>query len=77
MSRRIGPGTCTGGVKGHPARSVKVTTREGNYSAFNGYRFTPSDYSAVRCFVAGCGHVWRTKADYVDSLPDAPEDWWR
>lgn len=40
-----------------------------NYSAFNGYHRTPSDYSLVRCTVAGCNKAWRTKAAYVDRLP--------
>lgn len=47
-----------------------MTARKGNRSAFNGYRWTPSDYSEVRCTV--CGRSWRTKAKYVDALPDAP-----
>lgn len=48
-----------------------VVTYRGNFSAFNGYRFTPSDYSEVTCRVVqgGCGARWRTKAKYVDSLP--------
>lgn len=44
-----------------------VYVRKANYSAFNGYHKTPSDYSEVRCPV--CGRVWRTKAAYVDTLP--------
>jgi hypothetical protein len=75
MAERVGSGTCAGGVKGHPLDSCKVIVRRANYSAFNGYRYTPSDYSAVRCFVEGCGARWRTKAGYVDLLPDAPTDW--
>jgi len=47
-----------------------VVVRCGNYSAFNGYHFTPSDYSLVRCTT--CGSHWRTKAAYVAVLPDAP-----
>lgn len=49
-----------------------VVQRKCNHSAFNGYHFTPSDYSAVQCNPAtgGCGRVWRTKAAYVDKLPD-------
>lgn len=39
----------------------------GNYSAFNGNRFTPSDYSQIVC--TRCGSVWRTKAAYVNTLP--------
>lgn len=46
-----------------------VSVLRGNYSAFNGYRFTPSDYSEVRC--ERCGVRWRTKAAYVDTLPRA------
>lgn len=46
-----------------------VTVREANYSAFNGYRRTPSAYSEVRCMI--CGRRWRTKAAYVKTLPDA------
>lgn len=45
-----------------------VVQRRCNRSAFNGYRKTPSDYSQVRC--CACHSVWRTKAAYVDSLPD-------
>jgi hypothetical protein len=46
-----------------------VEIRKANYSAFNGGRRTPSDYSQVRC--TACPAVWRTKAAYVDRLPDA------
>jgi hypothetical protein len=45
-----------------------VRVRRGNYSAFNGYRFTPSAYSLVRC--PACPATWRTKAAYVTHLPD-------
>ncbi len=45
-----------------------VTVRKANYSAFNGYHRTPSPYSEVRC--PTCPTVWRTKAKYVDTLPD-------
>lgn len=38
-----------------------------NHSAFNGYHYTPSDYSEVTCMA--CGSVWRTKAAYVAELP--------
>jgi uncharacterized Zn finger protein len=50
-------------------RDIEVLQRRCNYSAFNGYKRTPSDYSTVRC--RKCGAVWRTKAAYVDSAPDA------
>ncbi len=52
-----------------PDRSKwRVLTRNGNYSAFNGYRYAYSDYSSICCLV--CDMHWRTKAAYVDSLPD-------
>jgi hypothetical protein len=53
----------------------RVTARKCNYSAFNGYRWSPSDYSEVICDVTagGCGARWRTKAAYVYEIPDA--DW--
>lgn len=37
-----------------------------NYSAFSGYHWTASDYSAVQCHT--CRAVWRTKAHYVKEL---------
>lgn len=37
-----------------------------NFSAFNGWRKQPSDYSSVRC--VECGFSWRTKAGYVSKL---------
>lgn len=54
--------------KGHKGSWV-VVVRNGNYSAFNGYRFTPSAYSLVRCRADGM--IWRTRAAYVAGLPDA------
>lgn len=51
-----------------------VVARNGNRSALNGYHWTPSDYSAIYCLETGA--YWRTKADYVRRLPDAPEGWW-
>lgn len=57
-----------------------VIQRNANASAFNGYRLTYSDYSAVQCHA--CGHVWRTKAAYVTDLKNGqnvynlpPEQW--
>ncbi len=49
----------------------RVWTLLANYSAFNGYRRTYSDYSEVSCEreEGGCGAIWRTKARYVHSLP--------
>ena len=46
----------------------RVIVRKANYSAFNGYRRTPSAYSDIQC--GECGGRWRTNAAYVDSLPD-------
>lgn len=37
-----------------------------NHSAFNGYRWTPSEHSTVQC--RSCSAVGRTKAAYVDHL---------
>ncbi len=51
--------------------SWMVRTRKANYSAFNGYHYTPSDYSEVIC--PACPGRWRTKANYVDDLPDEPQ----
>lgn len=48
----------------------RVTVRKANYSAFSGGKRTPSAYSQVRCLV--CGATWRTKANYVERLADAP-----
>lgn len=57
--------------------SWRVYQRRGNRSAFSGYHWTPSDYSAVLCLDCYGGErgedstaIWRTKADYVDGLPD-------
>ena len=48
-------------------RKWVVTQYHCNYSAFNGYRYTPSDYSQVYCKV--CRGIWRTKGAYVEQLP--------
>lgn len=55
-------------VKEHRPR-WEVLQRRYNRSAFNGYRRTPSAYSLVYC--PECGGVWRTKAAYVNGLPDS------
>ena len=47
-----------------------VTARECNYSAFNGYRRTPSAYSEVWCLDCSHGGIWRTKAKFVARLRD-------
>lgn len=65
--RGLPRGGCTD-RKAHRPLHWYVTVRKANYSAFNGGRRTPSDYSEVRCFK--CGARWRTKAAYVDELPD-------
>ena len=53
-------------------RRIVVRTFMGNYSAFNGYHFTASDYSEVVC--VDCLTSWRTKAKYVGTLPRIPEN---
>lgn len=59
----------------HRPRSehIVVIDRLCNYSAFNGYRYTPSDYSAVLCTT--CGASWRTKAAWVAECRDASSAW--
>lgn len=54
---------CEEQQKGLLAREWEILDFQCNYSAFNGYHRTPSDYSCVHC--KSCGAVWRTKADYV------------
>jgi hypothetical protein len=49
-------------------RAWRVTKRNFNTSAFNGYHRTDSDYSSVVCLT--CSAVGRTKADYVCCLKD-------
>jgi hypothetical protein len=48
------------------SKNWRIRQYRSNASAFNGYRTTPSDYSALRCTV--CRAAWRTKASYVDDL---------
>lgn len=62
---------CTCWVQIHGKRWA-VTQRRCNHSAFNGYRETPSAYSEVVCL--NCHARWRTKAAYVDALPDATSE---
>ena len=72
----------------HDRRWWFVTARKVNHSAFNGYHATPSAYSEVMCGHpdpvhrkdgSRDGSFWRTKAGYVDALPDqrawAPPHW--
>ena len=56
-------------------RAWVVIDRECNYSAFNGYRYTPSAYSKVYCPV--CESMGQTKASYVRHLKDAGKEWWK
>lgn len=65
-----GGNKCTCGRKHGDIADLAVTVRKCNYSAFNGYRRTPSDYSEIVCLRPGCLGVRRTKAKYVDQLPD-------
>jgi len=51
-----------------------VAMRKHNRSAFSGYWYTPSAYSLVACL--NCNATWRTKARYVDKLPDVPRSWY-
>lgn len=51
--------------------NLRVIQRRCNYSAFNGYRRTPSDFSLIKCYK--CGALFRTKAKYVTYLSDRKE----
>lgn len=56
-------------------KNWEVVVRHGNFSYFEYPKgqFHSSDYSTVRCSI--CPNVcFRTKAKYVDDLPDAKED---
>lgn len=64
---------CTCGRKKGDYSDLVVIMRNCNYSAFNGYHYTPSDYSLVECKRKGCSGMWRTKARYVSELPDDEE----
>ena len=65
--------SCTGKDK---RKKWVVTGRRCNYSYFE----TPkggwhhSDYSQLRC--KECGGLWRTKAKYVDDIPDDTDPQW-
>ena len=52
-----------------PLRRWTVFRRNYSCSAFNGYRREWSAYSDVECKT--CERMWRTKAAYVDGLPDS------
>jgi hypothetical protein len=49
-------------------RNWEVVRYRCNYSAFNGYHYTPSNYSTVVCNNDGCNGAGRTKASFVDDL---------
>lgn len=66
MSARV---KCTCGRKPGDHTDLAVTSYKCNHSAFNGYRYTPSNYSQVRCLRPGCFGSWRTDAAYVETLP--------
>ena len=62
------------GCPRHGIEFLKVVQRHCNHSAFNGYHWTRSDYSSVMCFAPEhCTFMLRTKAGYVDALPDATD----
>lgn len=64
---------CECGRKSGDHEDLVVVQYKCNYSAFNGYHYTVSDYSEVRCVRPGCHGQWRTKAKYVDDLPKRSE----
>jgi hypothetical protein len=66
---------CHCGERRRPAadRRWVVLQRRCNHSAFSGYRHTPSDYSEVACL--SCFAIGRTKAAFVDALPDDHGQW--
>lgn len=66
MSVRI---PCTCGRKKSDHSDLVVVKYKCNFSAFNGYHYTPSDYSEVRCIRPSCNGTWRTKGKYIDDLP--------
>jgi len=61
---------CTCGRSRGDVSDLVVVQRNYSRSAFNGYRKLPSDFSLVWCTRLGCQGAWRTKAKYVDKLPD-------
>ena len=61
---------CNCGRKRGDHSDLVVIMRHHNRSAFNGYHETISAYSQVICTRKNCWGNWRTKADYVDDLPD-------
>lgn len=59
--------TCSGKTADR-RKNWRVRFRNVNYSAFNGYHATISDYSGLVCQL--CERVWRTKAAYVRFISD-------
>jgi len=60
-----------------PRKYYRVLVRKGNYSTFIEPKgeFHESEWSLLVCL--RCRHQWRTKAKYVDKIPDIrPEDGW-
>lgn len=53
-----------------PKKYYRVVVRKGNYSSFEEPRgeFHPSDWSLLVCL--RCRHHWRSKGEYVDTIPD-------
>lgn len=62
---------CSCGRKKNDHADLVVVVRNGNNSAFNGYHWTHSDYSQIRCERKFCMGSWRTKAAYTAILPDS------
>lgn len=64
----------------HPRDFWRVIARRQRTSAFDGYRTMTSEWSEVGCFYGGgpmqggCLHRWRTKAAYVNHLPDVTDE---
>ena len=58
-------------------RNWEVMQYRCNHSAFNGYHYTPSEYSTVVCRNPGCHGIGRTKAAYVDELYALGKIWRR
>lgn len=63
--------TCPGKLEDKMKNWV-IITYKCNYSAFSGYRRTPSNYSLFRCM--SCGMMWRSKASYSILVPMINEE---
>jgi hypothetical protein len=63
--------SCKCGRKHGDLADLVVVDRKCNYSHFNpGKGWASSDYSLIWCTRPGCDGHKRTKAAYVDRLPD-------